>query len=257
MKIEKKRFEDIVILTLTGELDSFNLPTLTDLIEERIQAGDRNFILDARLLTFMNSAAFGYIMSHTRRLADQGGKLAIARPSKFVRKTVKTFGAEQFLSLYPTVEDALLAIRSGIDTSRLHDVLAAPVAASLGEVDVLFRAQLEGREQPHNKVGRVVSLYEDGLLFHYDADGTLDPAELELSTGTVLKLKFRQPFVEKKKYFTMDAEVKHVDVFTEPEDGGPRTLAVLTEWSKISDEDREALSRFVKDQAEWRKEVKR
>ncbi|MEK6255467.1 MAG: hypothetical protein N2B05_12285, partial [Gemmatimonadales bacterium] len=122
---------------------------------------------------------------------------------------------------------------------------------------LLFLARIEGEKDAHHKVGRVVSLYEDGLLFHYDASGDLDPAALELSTGTVLKLKFRQPFVEKKKYFTMEATVKHVDVFAESEDGGPRTLAVLTEWSDIPDEDREALNRFVADQAEWRKEIRR
>ena len=259
MKLEKKRYDDIVILSFTGELDTFNLPTLTERMEQWIASGDRKFVFDVRLLTFLNSSAFGYIMNLNRTLADQGGELAIARPSKFMRKTVKTYGVEDYLPLYASVEDAIAHIKH-----MQHATVVEPESTEVepelqGEVKLIFRAELEGDQQPPNKIGRVVSLYEDGLLFHYDAKSDLDPAALDLSVGTVLKLKFRQPFLEKGRFFTMTGKVEAVDVFAESEDGGPRTLAVRTVWEEISDADRKALEDFVRlrDQSKWREDLGR
>lgn len=256
MKLDKKRYEDIVILSFTGELDTFNLPTLTEKMEEWIANGDTKFIFDTRLLTFVNSSAFGYIMNLSRNLADKGGELALARPSKFIRKIVKMYGVEDYLPLYATVEDAIAHMKDVANPALVEPEPAPEEPALQGEVKLIFRAELEGDAQPPNKVGRVVSLYRDGLLFHYDAKNDLDPAALDLSTGTVLKLKFRQPFLEKGRYFTMTGKVSGVEVFQESEDEGPRTLAVRTVWEEISDEDREALGRFVEDQEKWRQDFK-
>ncbi len=256
MKLEKKRYDDIVILSFTGELDTFNLPTLTEHMEQWVGSGDRKFIFDTRLLTFVNSSAFGYIMNLNRTLAEKNGELVLARPSKFIRKIVKMYGVEDYLPLYASVEDAIAHLKNVANPALVEPELESNEPDLQGEVKLIFRAEVEGDEQPPNKVGRIVSLYNDGLLFHYDAKSGLDPAALDLSSGTVLKLKFRQPFLEKGRYFTMTGKVSGVDVFSEAEDEGPRTLAVRTIWEEISDEDRQALARFVQDQEKWRADFK-
>jgi anti-sigma B factor antagonist len=249
--------DDVVILSFTGELDTFNLPTLTEKMEEWIAAGDTRFIFDTRLLTFVNSSGFGYIMNLNKTLADKGGELVLARPSKFIRKIVKMYGVEDYLPLYATVEEAWAHVKGVSEPPVVEPEPALEEPSLQGEVTLLFRPELEGETQPPNKVGRIVSLYPDGLLFHYDAKTGLDPAALDLSTGTTLKLKFRQPFLEKNRYFTMTGKVTGVEVFAEAEDEGPRTLAVRTVWDEISDEDREALGTFAAAQEQWREEFKK
>lgn len=249
MKLEKKRYEDIVILSFTGELDTFNLPALTEHVDQWMAAGDRNFIFDVRLLTFLNSSAFGYIMNLKSKLEEQGGVLALARPSRFVRRAVRTFGVE--LPLYATVEDAIAHIKD-VANPAIVEPDSSEEPELHGEVTVIFRAEVEDGPQPPNKVGRIVSLYQDGLLFHYDAKSDLDPAALDLSVGTLLKLKFRQPFIAKGRFFTMTAKVDSVEVFAEPEEEGPRTLAVRVTWEEISEEDRADLKEFVETSEKWR-----
>ncbi len=255
MKLEKKRYDEIVILKFTGELEAFNLPGFTERMERWIQSGDVRFVFDVRLLTFLNSSAFGYILRLRKVLAEKGGGLVLARPSKFVRKTIKTYGVEGILPLAETVEDAILHFKKGADVAQLALEGTESDEALQGEVPVIFRLRAEeGADEAPNQVGRIVSLYEDGILFHYEAASNLDPVELNVGVGTLLKLKFRQPFVVKDRYFEMDARVREVGVF---EDAGNenRVLAVRVDWEEISDQDRQDLERFIRDQAEWRREV--
>ena len=61
MKLEKKRYEDIVILKFVGEFDTFNLPMFGERVDRMIDGGDILLVLDVRLLTFINSTALGYL----------------------------------------------------------------------------------------------------------------------------------------------------------------------------------------------------
>ena len=92
MKLEKKRYDDIVILRFTGEFDTFNLPGLRERINRMIDGGDVPFVLDLHLLKFVNSAALGYLVKTSKTLKDKGGEAVIARPSRFMQKALVTLG---------------------------------------------------------------------------------------------------------------------------------------------------------------------
>ena len=44
MKLEKKRYEDVLILRFVGEFDTFNLPAFTERVESMVEAGDVKFL---------------------------------------------------------------------------------------------------------------------------------------------------------------------------------------------------------------------
>ncbi|MFV1959654.1 MAG: STAS domain-containing protein [Planctomycetota bacterium] len=255
MKLEKKRYEDIIILKFTGEMDSVNLPLLQERVEKLIDSGSVKFIFDVHLLTFANSTSFGYLLSLRRKLADQGGYIALANPSKFMRKALVTFGVEDAFPIFESVEDAILHLVKGAEVGRIALDEAAADEALKGELPVLFRPLTDEGDAP-NQVGRIVSLYGDGLLFHYAAKEELDPAALDLAVGTKLKLKFRQPFVAKDHYFEMDGEVKNVRPTDRTDDEGRRLLDIRVVYDKIRDEDRAYLADFVEQQAKWREVVR-
>ena len=255
MKLEKKRYKDIVILKFTGELESVNLPEFTEHMQGWMDGGDNKFILDTRLLTFINSSAFGYLMKLRSELDKEGGALVIARPSKFIRKTLVTYGVEDIFPPFETEEDAIMHLSKGAEPV-LTDLEPAQAEPQLqGEVNVLFRPRVESGEQPPNQVGRIVSLYEDGIGFHFETKAELDPVALDLTPGTVLKLKFKIPFIRKDRYFEVDGKVSRTEIVERDEDTGRQTLLVRTEYEDIADEDRDDISGLVKLQDEWRKEV--
>jgi anti-anti-sigma factor len=81
MKLEKRRYDDVVILKFTGEFDAFNLPTFSQKIDAMIEAGDRQLVLDLHALKFINSAALGYLIKTSKRVREMKGEMVLALPS--------------------------------------------------------------------------------------------------------------------------------------------------------------------------------
>ena len=119
MKLEKHRYEDTVILKFTGEFDTFNLPGFSERIDKMIEGGDVQLILDLHLLRFINSAALGYLIKTSKNVDGRGGEMVLARPSKFIQKTLTTLGLDGVFKIFETVEDAISHMRQGEDIGQL------------------------------------------------------------------------------------------------------------------------------------------
>jgi anti-anti-sigma factor len=256
MKLQKNRYDDIVLLKFTGELETFNLPTFSERMDRMIEAGDREFILDLHLLKFINSAALGYLIRTAKVVREKGGEVVIARPSKFIRKTLVTLGLEQVFKVYETVEDGILHFKRGADVSQLR--LEGETDETLtGSVPILFRRSTGAKDDaaPPNQVGRIVTLYDDGLLFRYSSTGPNDSVETQLTNGALLKVKFRQPFALREHYFEMDAAIVEVNAAPPAAPDDERVVTCRVKYSKIKDEDKRHLDQFRRDQDMWRHEV--
>jgi anti-anti-sigma factor len=255
MKLEKRRYDDVVILKFVGEFDGSNLPTFANRIDSMIDAGDRRLVLDVQLLKFINSSALGYLVKTSKRVKEQGGQLVLARPSRFVAKTLATLGLDSAFPAFETVEDAIMHFKKGVSIGKIDLSTTETDETLTGSVPLLFRKDdpKAAKEAP-NQVGRIVSLYEDGVLFRYDPQPGRDPVEADLTSGTKLKIKFRQPFAVKEHYFEMNgtiSESKRGAV-----EGEPKAVTVRVRYDRIKDDDREALSQFLRDLDSWKAEVR-
>jgi anti-anti-sigma factor len=256
MKLEKRRYDDVVILKFTGEFDAFNLPTFSQKIDAMIGAGDRQLILDLHLLKFINSAALGYLIKTSKRLKEQGGGMVLARPSRFIQKTLVTLGLDGVFTAFQSVEDAILHFKRGEKLGTLT-LEGGYDEALTGAVPILFRKD-DKSAAPPNQVGRIVTLYEDGLLFRYEptTKGGKDPVEGDLVEGARLKLKFRQPFAIKDHYFEMTGSVSQVSkMYGLGEVGDDGIVTVKVKYDRIRDEDRTHLQQFVRDLDSWKSEL--
>jgi anti-anti-sigma factor len=255
MKLEKKRYDDVVILKFAGEFDAFNLPTFSQRIDTMIDGGDRQLVLDLQLLKFINSAALGYLIKTSRRVKDLKGEMVLARPSRFIRKTLATLGLEGVFSIFESVEDAIMHFKRGETIGQLRLDDTETDEALTGAVPILFRKDTkEDAGAPPNQVGRILSLYEDGLLFRYEPEvkaAAKDPVAADLVEGSKLKLKFRQPFAIKDHYFEMTGTVAQS---TKGEQDG--SITVRTRYDRIKDEDRKHLQQFVRDLDSWKAEIR-
>lgn len=257
MKLEKKRYDDIVILKFTGEFDTFNLPAFSERIDRMVTGGDVQFVLDLHLLKFINSAALGYLIKTAKTVKEKHGEVVIARPSRFIQKTLVTLGLENVFKVFPTVEDAILHFKKGADVTQLNLEGGEFDESLTGSVPILFRTTTPGsKDEPPNQVGRIVTLYEDGLLFRYEPKGKSDPVERSLQPGVTLKMKFRQPFAVKDYYFDMEGKIVEVSPLIGGAGDEDRVVTVRVRYDKIRDEDRKRLSQFVRDQETWRAELK-
>ncbi len=261
MKLETLKYEDVLILKFTGEFDAFNLPRFSAKLDEMVDRGARRLVLDLHALKFINSAALGYLIKTSKRLKELGGAMVIARPSKFIQKTLATLGLDGVFTAFETVEIAVQSFKTGTPVGQIQIDSQDKDEAIKGVVPVLF-AKIAGPndEATPRQIGKMVTLYEDGLLFEYQpkAKGAADPVEGDLVSGSTLRLKFRQPLAMKEHYFEMTGSVvqamRKFDLAEKEDDEG--VIRVRVKYERIGDDDRKQLQQFVRDLESFKGELK-
>ena len=263
MKVERKRWEDVTILSFIGEFDAFNLPTYSQKIDALVEQGEFKVVFNLRLLTFINSSALGYLLKVKKRCQDLGGDLVLVCPSKFIKKTLLTLGLQEVFGIYETDEDGVLSFQRpqgakkqkiSKEESEVDDKLTGANALMFHVVDE------EGKSlygQTH-QVGRITNLTEGSLEFQWDVPPPgpkhLVPIHQEnfdaaVHPGTRLKTKFRQPFAMKSYYFEVAALVSAVG---KGDAENPNRATVSVDFQEMKPEDRQAIGDFVRDLRKFR-----
>jgi anti-anti-sigma factor len=272
MQITAEPREDYTILHLRGEFDTFYCPHLQKEIDALMAAGVRSVALNLRLVKFINSTALGAIIKASKSLAAAGGKLAISRPSSFVRDIMEKVGLDRVVPMFDSDEAAgshLLATapkasKGGGDDSILDDessVLFSPADSKRVEHFVPEAARSGGTTNPvHGHafgsawrgVGRMSGLDGEGLRFTWNGGSTgLTPFEMGqmLSLGTDLRVKFRLPLLKKGH---CEATVTISEVEERP-DG----VKIGAAFSAIDADTRTAVQQYAEDLAFLKTELRR
>jgi len=252
MKIERREEPGgVTILSFTGEFDAFNLPKISEGIDQLIQKGRTRLIFNLKGLKFINSSSLGYMITTQKRLREYDGELVVAEPSKFFETTVATLGIDRIFKIYPNDDEAVKHFHGeGGEEKTEYD--GVPVDESMIGSTKLFFKLLDKPDAM--AVGKILSIYEDGPTFKYPSDPDkvkIDPDELTI--GRALWAKFRQPFLEKERYFECEAEiVMAVDLDNDPHGAAKYRLR----YTKIDPKDRADLEEFVRTQDKFRKDGK-
>jgi len=250
MKIDRKKAGNVTILAFTGEFDAFNLPTISEKIDTLIEKGAVRLAFNLRLLKFINSSALGYLIKTAKRLRELDGELVLTEPSKFFQTTIKTLGIDQIFKVFPADEEAVKYFHDA-GGARAESFEGVPVDEKLlGSTTMFFRLL----DEPDTMaVGKILSIYEDGPTFKYPADPDkvkIDPDELTIGRG--LWIKFRQPFLEKERFFEMEAEIVMAVDLDDIEGASKYRLR----YTKVDEKDRKVLEQFVADQDLLRSEAR-
>lgn len=99
------------LFRLTGLLDAFSEPTFRKVVGKSIEEGPKHIILDLSKIDFVDSSGLGALVQLVKKAQSAEGTLQIVTNPR-VTQTVKLVRLEQFLSLQPSVEDALEKIKS-------------------------------------------------------------------------------------------------------------------------------------------------
>lgn len=109
LKFENK--ENILIITLSGELDHNSAEEVRVRIDDRIDRDNIiKVVLDFSEVTFMDSSGIGAVLGRYKKLTNKGGKLCIAEPNKNVNRIFELAGLYKIIKDYNTVEEAVRCI---------------------------------------------------------------------------------------------------------------------------------------------------
>jgi len=251
MKIERREVGNVNILTFIGEFDAHNLGAISESMDTLIGTGRIHLVCNLSLLKFINSSALGYLIKTNKRLRELDGELVFSQPSKFFQSTIHTLGIQAIFKIFPSDDEALKYYQDA-GGEQQKEFEGVPVDEKLlGSTSMFFRLLDDPATMA---VGKILSIYEDGPTFKYPSDPDrvkIDPDELTI--GRKLWIKFRQPFLEKERFFEMEAEiVLAVDLDDDPDGASKYRLR----YTKVDDKDRQVLEQFVRDQDLLRSEAR-
>ena len=272
MQITAEPREDYTILHLRGEFDTYYCPHLQKEIDDLQAAGVLRVALNMRLVKFINSTALGAVIKASKSLSGDGGRLAIARPSSFVRDIMEKVGLDRVVPIFDTDEaagtyllEATPAPKVESDESILDDessLLFTPADPARVEhfVPESARTGTAATNPVHGHtfgsswrgVGRMSGLDAENLRFVWNGGSTgLTPFEMGqmLSLGTDLKVKFRLPLLQKGH---CEALVTISEVEERP-DG----VKIGATFSEIDPQTRSAVQQYAQDLAFLKTELKK
>lgn len=272
MQITAEPREDYTILHLRGEFDTFYCPHLQKEIDALIAAGVQNVALNLRLVKFINSTALGAIIKASKSIGTDGGRLAIARPSAFVRDIMEKVGLDRVVPIFDTDEaagahlvEASPAAAGHDDDSILDDessVLFSP--SDPKRVEHFIPEEARGGGTTTNPVhghsfgsswrgvGRMSGLDAEGLRFVWNGGNTgLTAFEMGqmLSLGTDLNVKFRLPLLQK-------GHCEAVVTISEVEER-PDGVKIGASFSEIEPDTRQAVQQYAEDLAFLKSELRK
>lgn len=115
---EKTNFEvlvsqegDVVVAVLRGPVDSATLDQFQDKVGPLCSRNAAKVLLDCRDLTYVNSRAIGLLMKYNRGLTVAHGKFALSNLNSKLVRTLELLQIGKSLSIYPTREEALAALK--------------------------------------------------------------------------------------------------------------------------------------------------
>ena len=221
MKLTIDPLENLVILRVHGEFDTFGCPRFLDEIESLAAAGVQHVVVNLRLVKFINSTALGAILEAAQNLEGQG-HLVVSHPSKFCREVMQSIGMNQVVPIFDSDEDACQALKEGILRSHGDGAVEGKAGHALEDPTVLLFSPRDEQHVRHfipeaaddranprhgytfgtnwRGVGQMTALDDDGLRFLWDGNQThLSPFQMGqmLSIGTELDVKFRLPLLRK------------------------------------------------------------
>jgi anti-sigma B factor antagonist len=102
--------EGVRVFRVTGDVDFDVAPQLKKRIVSRMEAGDRQLIVDLSGVGFIDSTAIGVLVASLKRLREAGGSLLVVCDNEDVRSIFETVGLESVIPLHRSHEDAFAAL---------------------------------------------------------------------------------------------------------------------------------------------------
>lgn len=104
--------DDILVVSVSGELDHHHAGKLRDDIDEAMCAFHcRDLVMDLEKVTFMDSSGIGVVFGRYNKILKKGGRLILTGCSEYVEKILYMAGVFSAIKKEKTAEDAVLILK--------------------------------------------------------------------------------------------------------------------------------------------------
>jgi anti-sigma B factor antagonist len=93
-------FEDVTVITVTGELDLATVPALRGALLGAIDRHARRLVLNLSGVSFIDSVGVGAVLHAKRRLGPDGAVAVVLAPDSYARVIFEVVGADRVLEVH-------------------------------------------------------------------------------------------------------------------------------------------------------------
>jgi anti-sigma B factor antagonist len=104
-----ERYKRADVITVSGRVDSSNANKLAEVLQETMDLGQRNIVMELSALDYLSSAGLRHLVSTLKECRKANGDLRVATPSERVNEVLEMAGLK---SLIPTYDSLAAAVGS-------------------------------------------------------------------------------------------------------------------------------------------------
>jgi anti-sigma B factor antagonist len=101
MEISMRHEVDLLVITVTGEMDAATTPRIESMTSGLAEDGSSKVAMDVERLTFIDSAGLVFLANLARRLGGSGHRLQLRNPSRRTRRLLAVTGVADFVEFEP------------------------------------------------------------------------------------------------------------------------------------------------------------
>jgi anti-anti-sigma factor len=109
MQIETRKVHDVLVVDMSGRLDSRTAGDAGDRMVAIAQGADRHVVLNLSKLDYVSSAGLRVILQAAKLLQVNHGKLTICSAGGSIKTVLETAGFDSLLKMYDGEQDAVAA----------------------------------------------------------------------------------------------------------------------------------------------------
>ena len=112
MEMSQKTMDGVLVLSISGQVDLYNMSDLKDFFRSEIEKGMRHFILNLENLNYIDSSGISVLITLYTNLKNNGGALAFVRVMDSIYKIFEMTKLTNFFRIFKSEEEALVFLKS-------------------------------------------------------------------------------------------------------------------------------------------------
>ena len=106
MKINQSITDSVVILAISGDLDSFSVSYLKEYLQKLLNNDQFRIVIDLSSVDFIDSAGLGHLVSCLKICMHNSGDLVLASPNDPIKDLLKITKLMDIFKVFNSVEEA-------------------------------------------------------------------------------------------------------------------------------------------------------
>jgi anti-anti-sigma factor len=106
MDIYTRYYNDVIILSVNGRLDTETSPEFVQVVNDRIAAGYHRLVVDLKKVDFLSSSGIKALAQVAKLARQQGGDFRLANVRGHVKFILNLTNIDSIIKIYPNVVSA-------------------------------------------------------------------------------------------------------------------------------------------------------